>query len=185
MLFGLGGVMIIFSDQLHSHGTLALWGSIALVVGAGATSKAQVLVKKAGGAIDPMIIAGWQMGIGSIPLLALGFLLEGSPAGLQWTRAAVLSLVYLAFVGSAMGFLVMYWLFRRMAVTKVLSVAFVNPLVAVVAGWMALDERLSWRAFLGGFAILFGLALVLRTGRKPINDRAVVANGSPLAASER
>ncbi len=178
-------MVIIFYDQLHSHGVLARSGSIAQVVGAAASSRAQVFIKKCGGGIDPMIIAGWQMGIGSIPLLALGFLLEGPPTALHWTRAAVLSLMYLAFIGSAMGFLVMYWLFRRMDVTKVLSVAFVNPVIAVFAGWMVLDETLSWRAFFGGVGILFGLALVLRTGRKLVSYRPAVANGSPLPASER
>jgi drug/metabolite transporter (DMT)-like permease len=185
MLLGLTGVVIIFSDQLQSHGVLALLGSIALVVGGAATSRAQVSIKKSGGGIDPMIIAGWQMGIGSVPLVVFGFLLEGSPTALHWTRSAVLALIYLAFVGSAMGFLVMYWLFRRMEVTKVLSVAFLNPLVAVFAGWIALDETLSWRAFLGGVGILSGLALVLRTGRNRVKDRAAVANGSPLPASGR
>jgi drug/metabolite transporter (DMT)-like permease len=179
MLLGLSGVVVIFSDQLHSAGLLAFWGSIALVVGAAASSRAQVYVKKSGGGIDPMIMAGWQMGIGSAPLLTLGFVLDGPPTALHWTRAAVLSLTYLSCVGSAMGFLVMYWLFRRMDVTKVLSVAFVNPLVAVFAGWMVLDEMLSWRAILGGFGILFGLGLVLRTRRESDNDRRMVISASP------
>jgi drug/metabolite transporter (DMT)-like permease len=185
MLLGMSGVVVIFSDQLHTHGLLALLGSIALVVGAAATSRAQVYVKKSGGGIDPMIIAGWQMGIGSVPLVALGFVLDGPPTALHWTRAAVLSLTYLSCVGSAMGFLVMYWLFRRMDVTKVLSVAFVNPLVAVFAGWMVLDETLSWRAFLGGFGILFGLALVLRTGRRLAKEHRVVVESPALPASGR
>ena len=155
------GVVIIFSDQLQGGGSLAFLGSVALVVGSGATARAQVAVKKYAGDIDPMTFTAWQMVLGSVPLLVLGLLIEGNPASLPWTARAVGAILYLAVVGSAAAFFVMYWLFRRMEVTKVLSVAFVNPLIAVLLGWMVLSEVLSWRAVAGGVGILLGLGLVL------------------------
>lgn len=178
VLLGLAGVAIIFSDQLQSEGILALWGSVALIVGGFGSAWAQVVVKKSAGRIDPMVIAGWQMAIGTIPLLLVGVWVEGNPLAIVWTPSAVLALLYLALVGSALALFAMYWLFRRMEVTKVLAVVFVNPLVAVVLGWMVLGEALSWRAFAGGAGILTGLGLVLARGSEarrgaPVPVRAV------------
>jgi drug/metabolite transporter (DMT)-like permease len=176
---GLAGVGVIFSDQLSSEGLLALWGSVALIVAALSLAWAQVAVKKHAGTLDPMTIAGWQMAIGTVPLLGLGLWLDGNPFEFAWTTRAILSLLYLSFVGSAAAFFVLYWLFRRMEVTKVLSVAFANPLVAVLLGWIVAGEVLSWRAVVGGLGILGGLALVLRAA--PARKRARSRDHAPVA----
>ncbi len=166
---GLLGVAVISSNQLHSQGELAFWGSVALVVGAAGAAQAQVLVKKYGGGIDPMVIAGWQMTVGCVPLLGFGFLLEQSPLDLRWTTSAVGALLYLSIVGSALAFFLMYWLYRHMEITKVLSVAFLNPLVATLLGVLILGEELNQRIILGGLVILCGLALVLRAENTKID----------------
>jgi drug/metabolite transporter (DMT)-like permease len=175
---GLAGVGVVFSDQLSSEGLLALWGSVALIVASLSLAWAQVAVKKHAGTLDPMTIAGWQMAIGTVPLLGLGLWLDGNPLEFAWTTRAVLSLLYLSFIGSAAAFFVLYWLFRRMEVTKVLSVAFANPLVAVLLGWLVAGEVLSWRAVVGGLGILGGLALVLRAA--PARKRARSRDPAPV-----
>lgn len=170
-LLGLAGVVAIFSDQLSTVGTLAFIGSVALVVGAGSSSAAQVMIKRSGDMVDPMSLAAWQMTLGAVPLLVLGLVLEGEPAAGAWTIRAVLAVGYLVVVGSAIAFFVMYWLIGRISVTKVLSVAFANPLVAVMIGWVAFGETLSRAAFLGAGAILTGLAMVLGLDRSAVRWR--------------
>ncbi len=173
VITGLGGVVVIFSDQLHADGMLALWGSVGLIIAAVSLAGAQVAVKKHGAEVDPMIIAGWQTAIGSVPLVVIGLLVEGNPFQLNWSGRAVGSLLYLSLIGSAAAFFVLYWLFRRMEITKVLSVAFVNPLIAVLLGWVVLGEVLSWRAVGGGVAVLAGLGLVLWSGAAPLRGHEV------------
>jgi drug/metabolite transporter (DMT)-like permease len=170
VVLGVAGVAAIFSDQLSSEGVMALWGSAALIVATVSLAWAQVAVKKHAGTLDPMTIAGWQMALGAVPLLGIGLWLDGNPVEFAWTTRAVLSLLYLSFVGSAAAFFILYWLFRRMEVTKVLSVAFVNPLIAVLLGWAVAGEVLNWRAAVGGLGILGGLVLVLRPA--PARKRA-------------
>jgi len=76
---------------------------------------------------------------------------------------AVISLFYLAIVGSVVAFLLYYWLMKNMDVTKTMLIALVTPVVAVALGMIILDERLSWRTLIGGLMIMCGIGLIVAT----------------------
>ena len=158
---GVFGVAIIFSNQLTIEGTLALWGSAAIVLGAFGAAYSNVLVKARGGHLDPAMLAAGQMLFGLVPLLLIGRFTEGSPFRFHWTTMAVVSLMYLVLVGSVIAFLLYYWLVRNMDVTKTMMISLVTPLIAVVLGMLVLDEKLSWRTVLGGACIMAGIGLIV------------------------
>ena len=169
VLLGILGVAVIFSDQLTIAGSMALLGSIALVLSAFVGSYSNVLVKAYGGKIDPQILAATQMVCGFVPLLAAGFAAEGNPLRFRWTLSAVLSLMYLVIVGSVIAFALYYWLVRRMNVTNTMLIALVTPVVAVILGMIVLHETLNWRLVVGSGLIILGLALiVLRKQHKTV-----------------
>lgn len=161
VLMGIGGVTLIFSNQLTHEGPSALWGSVAIVVGAFCAAYANVLVKKSGGQIDLATLLLGQMICGMIPLLIIGITTEGNPLLLRWTPLALLSLVYLALVGSTIAFLLYYWLVRNIKVTNTMLIPLVTPLIAVILGMLVLDERLTWRIFVGGAVIMAGIGLIV------------------------
>src|SRR6266849_6642681 len=91
VLLGIVGVAIIFSDQFSIAGSLALIGSVALVLSAVFGSYSSVLVKARGTQIDPQVLAAGQMVCGLVPLLVIGILTEGNPLRFHWTNMAVIS----------------------------------------------------------------------------------------------
>jgi drug/metabolite transporter (DMT)-like permease len=157
---GIFGVGVVFSDQLYVEGTRALWGSAAIVVGAASAAYASVLVKAKAGHMEPTVLAAGQMAFGLVPLIVAGLWLEGSPLAFDWTPLAVVCLLYLALVGSAIAFGLYYWLVRNMDVTKTMLIALVTPLIAVVLGMATLEERLTWRLVAGGACILGGIGMI-------------------------
>ena len=161
VLLGILGVGVIFSDQLTIAGSMALLGSIALVLSALVGSYSNVLVKAYGGKIDPQILAASQMVFGFVPLLAVGFATEGNPLRFNWTVSALLSLMYLVIVGSVIAFALYYWLVRRMDVTNTMLIALVTPVVAVILGMLVLHEKLNWRLLAGSACIILGLGLIV------------------------
>lgn len=179
VLLGVAGVGIIFSNQMRVEGADALWGSAGIVVGALAVAYANVLIKARGAQIEPATLAAGQLGCGLVPLLVVGIALEGSPLNFRWTPTAIISLFYLALVGSAVAFILYYWLIINMDVTKTMLIALVTPLLAVTLGLAVLDERLTWRTLAGGACIMAGVALVMirRTAREA--DEMVVAAEAP------
>jgi len=174
IVMGVAGVGVVFSNQLSVAGPRALAGCAALVVGSACAAAANVLVKKDGAKLDPAILAGGQMFFGLIPLLVIGIPLEGNPLQFHWTRMAVISLFYLAIVGSVAAFLLYYWLVQHMDVTKTMLVALVTPVIAVTLGVMVLHEELNWRTFAGGAMIISGIGLiVLRKSRRSSRESVV------------
>jgi drug/metabolite transporter (DMT)-like permease len=161
VVLGIAGVALIFGEQLVLGSSAAVLGSLAVVASAACAALSSVLIKARGGHLDPAALTVAQMLVGAVPLLVAGILLEGSPLSLHWTPKAVLSLGYLAFVGSSLAFVLWYSLIRAIKVTTAQLLPFMNTLVAVILGAVVLDEQLGWRALAGGAAILLGLAVAL------------------------
>ena len=161
VVLGVFGVAVVFSNQLAIAGEKALAGCIALVLSALFAAYSNVLVKAYGKNLEPAILAAGQMFFGLIPLVLVGFFLEGNPLALRWTPIALVSLFYIAGVGSVIAFMLYYWLVHNMDVTKSMLIALVTPVVAVVLGMVVLGEELSWRTILGGLMIMAGIGLIV------------------------
>jgi drug/metabolite transporter (DMT)-like permease len=166
VLLGVTGVAIIFSNQLSFDGPKALAGSVALVLSAVCAAYSNVLVKAYAKKLEPTVIAGTQMFFGLIPLVIVGFVAEGSPLKFHWTTMAVISLFYLAIVGSVIAFILYYWLVRRIDVTKSMLIALVTPVTAVILGMLVLHEEMHWRTLIGGALIIGGIALLVIRRKK-------------------
>ena len=161
VLLGIGGVVLLFSHQLSAKDPLALAGMCAILASALAAAVAAVVIKRWGTTIDPIWLACVQMVAGFIPLLVLGVALEGNPFRFHWTPMAWTALLYLSLIGSALPFVLYYWLLQRMEATRVQLIALACPIVAVFLGWIVLHETQSWRTALGATGVLAGLAVTL------------------------
>lgn len=161
VVLGIAGVAIIFSNQMETGGRAAFQGSVAIVVGAFGAAYSNVLVKSRGGHLDYAVLAGGQMICGLVVLLIVGITFEGNPLKLHWTPLALLSLFYLAIVGSVVAFLLYYWLVRHMEVTKTMLIALFTPLLAVSLGMIVRGEELTWRIAAGGVCIMAGIGVIV------------------------
>src|ERR1051325_8244751 len=166
VLLGVTGVAIIFSNQLRFDGPKALAGSVALVLSAVCAAYSNVLVKAYAKKFEPTVIAGTQMFFGLFPLVIVGFVTEGSPLKFHWTPMAVISLFYLAIVGSVIAFILYYWLVRRIDVTKSMLIGLGTPVTAVILGMLVLHEEMHWRTLIGGALIIGGIALLVIRRKK-------------------
>jgi drug/metabolite transporter (DMT)-like permease len=109
-----------------------------------------------------------QMLVGGAALLLLGVLI-GEPGRLDIGGASprsLLALLYLIVFGSLIGYSCYVWLLRVSTPAKVSTYAYVNPLVAVVLGWLFAGESLSARIAVAALIIVGGV-LVITTRRRP------------------
>ena len=166
VIIGLVGIGIIFSDQLEIGDWWSIWGAVAIIVGALSAAYSNVLIKARGADLDLVVMVAGQMLCGLVPVLILSLIKEGNPLSLRWTTTAVISVLYLALVGSVAAFLLYYWLVRNMDVTNTQLIALVTPAVAIFIGAIFLDEALTWRIALGGLGIFTGIVIVVLRRRK-------------------
>lgn len=160
ILLGLGGVAVIFKEQLQLNGQMAFLGSMAVVIGAFAAAYASVLTKAKGRAEHPASLVFAQMLIGHIPLWIVGLAVEGNPLNHRWTQNAVVCVLYLAVIGSIVAFWLYYWLLSKIDVTKAMMIAFVTPLIAVFVGSF-FGEKLEIQTVFGGGLILWSVFLIV------------------------
>ena len=82
----------------------------------------------------------------------------------DWTSDAMLALGYLIVIGSFVGFTAYVWLLRVAPISLVATYAYVNPIVAVVLGWLILGESITVEMAIAGGAVLVSVAVILRSG---------------------
>lgn len=163
VVLGIVGVGFVFSDQLQISGREGALACAGVLFAAVTNALAIVLIKLRARNVDSLAFTTGQMSVGCVPLLALGLVRDGSPLDYHWTPMAWVSTFYLALVGSALAFALLYWLIQRMDVTKTQLIPLSSTLVAIVLGRVVLDETLSPPAMLGAAGILGGL-LITRWG---------------------
>src|SRR6266700_2189437 len=166
-ILALGGVSLICGRLLGFNGPLAFWSGLGVVFGAASAAYANVLVKARSIQLAPAMLAAWQMIFGIAPLLVLGFAIDGNPARFHWTTTAIFCLFYLAIIGSALTFLLLYWLLPRLTIAQLQSISLITPPGAVMLGWLLGSETFPLSSLLGGALVLVGVWLIFRKAPPP------------------
>jgi drug/metabolite transporter (DMT)-like permease len=169
-LLALGGVALICGRLLDRGGVLAFWGGLGIVFGAAGAAYSNVLLKRRALKLAPAMIAAWQMIFGTAPLIVLGLAVEGNPTRFHWSPMSIFCLLYLAIIGSALTFLLLYWLLPRMTVTNLQTISLITPPGAVALGWFLGGERFSAASLGGALLVLGGVWMIFRK----ITDRAAL-----------
>jgi drug/metabolite transporter (DMT)-like permease len=89
----------------------------------------------------------------------------------QWTPSAIAVVAYLAIFGGVIGYSAYIYAMDRLPVAIVSIYTYINPVVAVVLGWLFYREQLGWRELVAMVIIFAGVAMVKGfTGRRPGTD---------------
>ena len=174
-----GGIALICGRLFDQAGLLAFLGGLGILFGGAGAAFSNVLLKRRALQLAPAMIAAWQMFFGTVPLLSLGLIVEGNPFNFHWTPMAWFCLLYLAVIGSALTFLLLYWLLPRMPVNQLQSISLITPPGAVGFGWLLGGETFSLWSLAGGALVLAGVWLIFRKAAPPR------ATAEPEAAVEQ
>lgn len=159
LLIGLTGVVILarpFEDVESSWS-----GVVAALLASFAWAVGTVYARRSLRAADPFAASAIETAVAGPLMLGVHLLFERD-AAVIWNGQAWLAVLYLAGMGSLVGFTAYVFITAHMSSSKVGTYAYVNPIVAVLLGWWFLDESVSWRLVLGGATVLLGLLLVYR-----------------------
>ena len=173
------GVAVICARLLNFNGMMAFWGGLGIVVGAAGAAFSNVLLKQRPIQLGPAMIAAWQMIFGTVPLLVLGWMIEGNPIRFHWTTMSIFCLLYLAIIGSALTFLLLYWLLPQMQATNLQTISLITPLGAVMLGWLLGGETFPLWSLLGAGLVLAGVWIIFRkAGPDRVAQRRREASGA-------
>jgi drug/metabolite transporter (DMT)-like permease len=121
----------------------------------------------------PLASTGWQMLLGGLVTTTAGLIAgESGDAHLsEFSARSVVAFAYLVVFGSWVAFTAYAWLLQNVALSKVSTYAYVNPVVAIFLGWLILDERVTTVTFVAAGVIVASVALVVRSEARPAPAR--------------
>ena len=177
LLIGIGGVTVLMSRSLNLGGApIDPFGALALIVAAISWSAASTLTRKLSLPPSKLMSSGTQMLVGGVLLTltsaALGEFRNFHLSAISPT--AWLSLLYLIVAGSIIAFTAYVWLIHHESPTKVGTYAYVNPVVAVLLGYLFGGEPLNVRTILGTLFVLISVVVITTMpAAKPVKTLAV------------
>lgn len=136
-----------------------LRGPIALTGASASWSLGSIYAKRHPTETSSYVAAGIQMIVGGAVVAAAGSVLgEWSAWHMTWKGAGTIA--YLVVFGSIIGYSAYSYALRHASATIVGTYAYVNPVIAVLLGWLLLAEPVSTRTFLAMGLILVAVVWI-------------------------
>ncbi len=184
-LLGTLGIAVLVWPSLHrtagspqASGRVGL-GTVVCLLAALCFAVGSVLSRRFKFKADTFIATGWQIGVAAL-FNSTFALATGGLHRAVWTVRGVEALVWLSVMGSLVGLVAFTYLLQHVAVSKVATYAFVNPMIAVLLGVLLLGERLQPTELAGMAVIVCSVAMVVLSrvsrGKSQVEqDREIMA----------
>ena len=162
LAMGIVGIAILVWPKITHRdalGVMQLIGSISLLFSSMSWAIGSVFSRKWQMKVDPFVATSWEMifaGLGH----ALLMLVTGQIHQASFNRRGVMAVLYLVVFGSWIGYTAYIWLLKHVPTAKVATYAYVNPIVAVLLGWVVLHERFDHFMLAGTIVIVAAVVLV-------------------------
>jgi drug/metabolite transporter (DMT)-like permease len=175
---GIGLIAMVFllwpglRNGLHGD-SREIVAAVVTLVGTLCWTAASVISRRSTIRISGVASAGWQMMFGGV--FNLGLLgVSGDYHGAQWGMKAWGSIFYLVVFGSLITYTAYIYLLDNVAVSKVATYAYVNPVIAVILGAIFVKERFVAVEYVGMGGILLAVFLVtsskMKSGKPNVVD---------------
>jgi drug/metabolite transporter (DMT)-like permease len=184
-----GGILLGFAGLVLLAGLpggeeLALEGVVMLAVAPLLWAAGSLYSRRAPLPKRPLVGTGMEMLAGGAILAVVG-VVRGELADVEPARfslASILALAYLVVFGSIVAFTAYIWLLRSARTSLVATYAYVNPVVAVLLGWIILDEPMTGAKVVAGLVIVTAVAIIVSAGSTSrFEPTGVRRRGLPVA----
>jgi drug/metabolite transporter (DMT)-like permease len=161
VMLGFTGVMLIFRDQLNFKNINSdlLYGMIAVLIAPVFSSFGTITAKRVGAGFHPVVLSTLPMLYSSVSFFIIALIFERQLNPL-FDFNAIFSLFYLALVGTAIAFILYFWMLQNTSAVLMSMITFITPPLALVWGWTVLNEQLSTLLIVGLITISIGITLV-------------------------
>lgn len=158
LLIGFGGVALLTAGSVSFRSTSGLLAVAAVLLTSALWALGANFTRLKLPGMDSLALTVGSMALASLALAPLAA--ATWPATTPPLRAWI-EVVFLGVASSGLGFLLYYRLLRRIGPVRAMSVTFLNPVVALVAGALYLGEGVSGQTLVGAAVVLAGTALAL------------------------
>ncbi len=162
LILGIGGLLVLLWPRIASGthlGRQELLGCAILAAASFAWALGSIFSHRFSLTVDVFASAAWQMTIAGLVNTAVAFA-SGQFFKAHWSLPALGSIGYLIVFGSWIGYTAYIYLLEHVPTPKVATYAYVNPIVALILGWLVLREPVDVFMLVGTAIIIASVALV-------------------------
>ncbi len=161
LLLGFSGVCIIFYEHLQDFLIPDFrFGIILSLIATWTWAFATLYTKKQAAHFNPYFSLGLQMLISALSLICFtGATGNAIPlSDIPWQSWAAIA--YLVLFGSLIAFVCYLYALQNLPTEQASIYAYINPMVAVLCGWLVFNEKITIFITVGGAVTLLGVYLV-------------------------
>jgi drug/metabolite transporter (DMT)-like permease len=160
-------------------------GPLALTLASASWSLGTVYAKRHPTQASPYMGAAFQMIVGGATVALVGTVL-GEWASWHLSSRGIGAIAYLVIFGSILGYSAYSYALRHASATVVGTYAYVNPVIAVLLGWLLLHEPVGARTFIAMGLILVAVIWIQFSlkARRTDNASTVRRSDSPTVRPE-
>lgn len=169
LLLGFGGVCIIFYEHLQDFFNADFrFGILLSLAATWGWAFGTIYTKKHAANFNPYFSIGLQMVISGIALTAVSYSVTDTipVTSVPWQSWAAIA--YLVIFGSVISFIAYLYALQNLSTEQASLYAYVNPIVAILLGWMIFSEKLTVFIAVGGLVTLLGVYLVNKAYKVPV-----------------
>ena len=167
LVVGFGGVLTIFYDYIvQLQDKTFVFGVVLAILSTLSWSFGTVYSSRQKPPIDILFNVGLQMLIAGILVLTVCAITGKYVNPVTLGQESWLALAYLIVFGSLVAYSAYVFVISKLPPTQVSVYAYINPIVAVVLGWLLLSEKMNVNMIIGTLITLGGVYLVNREFKK-------------------
>ncbi len=170
LIVGFIGVWLLISGRAATGGDASASGQLigigAVIIGTLSWAAGSIYGLRGESPRSSILAAGMQMVSGSVSMLLVG-LLRGEATTFDPSAVSANSLFGLAYLivfGSLVGFTAYSWLLKNARPSMVATYAYVNPVIAVLLGWLIAGEAMTGTMLFGAGIIVGSVVLITSQG---------------------
>ncbi len=173
---GFIGVWLLISGQTLSGvagaGSMQTLGTVVVIFAALSWAIGSIYGLRSPLPKSALLTAGMQMFAGGSVMLVVSLFLG------EWTSFSIaevsvnswFGLIYLIIFGSLIGFTAYSWLMRNAEPAMVATYAYVNPIIAVLLGWLIAGESFTGQMLIGAGVIVGSVVLITSVDKVDNNN---------------
>jgi drug/metabolite transporter (DMT)-like permease len=161
LLIGFLGIIILVSRDIQPGLQFNILGQVAVLIASALYAVSSVLARRTTRGIQP-VVQGLIPLPGADAFLWLTTLALYRPLTLPKLPITWAAILWLGLLGTALAFLLYFYLLNTVGPTRTTLVTYVFPLVGVVLGVVLLKETLNWQLILGGSLVVSSIIVVNR-----------------------
>lgn len=161
LLLGFLGVCVIFYEHLYDFAKADFrFGILLSLCATWGWAFGTIYTKKHAASFNPYFSIGLQMVISGITMTSIAGITGDSIPISQVPWQSWASIAYLVAFGSVISFIAYLFALQNLSTEQASLYAYMNPIVAVLLGWLIFGESLTIFIAIGGLVTLLGVYLV-------------------------